>query len=83
MADTKFKLKHPFEFSGEKVSELSFRRPKGKDIKAALAKGEAEFVFVLFGNLCERSAELIEEFDIEDLDALNNLMDGWGIRPNK
>lgn len=77
---TIFPLKHSVDFEGGTVSELKFRRPKGKDIKKLTkASDEMDGVFVLFGDLSERGPQLIEELDAEDIVRLTDLLDGWGL----
>lgn len=76
MSDTKKKsvtvdLEWPIEYDGREVKSLSFRRMKAKD--ALVAEGEtnqARSGYALFAALAGVDIALIEELDIEDLEAI-------------
>ncbi|KTE24464.1 MULTISPECIES: phage tail assembly protein [unclassified Sphingopyxis] len=83
MPDT-YILKHPITEKGTGaviIGEVVVRRPKGKDMKAA-DKAESDFhgSMVLIDRLCslpgggDVPANFSDELDVEDLDALGELV---------
>lgn len=67
-------LSFPVEFDGASVTEITIRRPKGRDtFKAQRAKGgEYEKGLALLADLCEVKQELLLELDEYDLDKIQN-----------
>lgn len=64
-------LEWPIEHDGREVKSLSFRRMKAKD--ALIAEGEASQArsgYMLFAALAGVDVALIEELDVEDLEAI-------------
>lgn len=79
-----YTLKHPFTEKGTGkviIGEVVVRRPKGKDMKAA-EKAESDFdgTMILIERLCslpdggDVPANFSDELDVEDLDALGELV---------
>ena len=67
------KLKHPLE----NLTELKVRRPKVKDIKAINSlkvEDEIERDLIFFEMLTGVSRKVLEELDVEDWNALQNLV---------
>jgi hypothetical protein len=64
----KITLKHPVQFDGREVKELTMRRSKVKDQLAVEKEkiSEAEREVRLFARLCNVPMELIEEIDLAD-----------------
>lgn len=71
-ATAPIKLDFPFDFDGERVSELTMRRPKVRDsLKASkVTGGDAERGLALISDLIERPVELLHEMDETDLEKL-------------
>lgn len=85
MADTKitypivYKLKYPFEFGDEHISELRLRRAKGKEFR--LFKGgdaDPEIMMELLARLSGQPPALVDAMDMEDvllaMDAMGNCL---------
>jgi len=67
------KLKHPLE----NLTELKVRRPKVKDIRAINSlevEDEIERDLIFFEMLTGVSRKVLEELDVEDWNALQNLV---------
>lgn len=74
----KLKLQFPVEWQGAAVTELTVRRPKGKDLRW-LPKGETgiEEMYPLLALLAGIEEGLIDEMDAADVAALNRLVNGF------
>ena len=75
----KITLSHPIEWNGTKVTALSMRRPKVRDMIAAdkLKGSDAEKEVLAFANLCEVEKEVIQELDMQDYTNLQNTYRGF------
>lgn len=62
------KLEYPITVNGQEYTQLTMRRPKVRDQKAAASQGknDADREIALFANLCEVEPDLIEELDMTD-----------------
>lgn len=70
-----FPLTHPFDFKGERVSEVTLRRPKGREIRA-MQNGKGSQIdrsFALMASLAEREVELFDDMDAADI----RQIDAW------
>lgn len=69
MIAKKIPLDYPFEFGGEKVTELNMRRSTCMEhiYNQEMDGSEIEMQHELFGNLCEVDPELFEEMDEADI----------------
>ena len=72
----KYKLQYPVEVGGEKITEVAFRRPKGRDMRLALNKGKnvGDLTTMMIVNLGEVSPEVVDEFDCEDWIAMSKIV---------
>ena len=71
MNKTTVQLDHPFEFEGERVTELKLRRIKFRDIEdIASLDGEIAKNKRLICNLAEVSPDLVSELDAVDVETL-------------
>ena len=64
-----FPLNHPFDFKGDRVTEVTLRRPKGREIRA-MQNGKASQIdrsFELMANLAEREVGLFDDMDAADI----------------
>ncbi|MBK0022211.1 phage tail assembly protein [Ochrobactrum sp. S46] len=64
-------LEYPIHHEGQEITELTFRRMKAKD--TLVAEGEenkAKAGFLVFAALAGVDVEVIEDLDIEDLEAV-------------
>ena len=71
----KIKLQHPDLENGERIESITLRRPRARDVKAALrAAGRdapaIEIDIALFSHLSELPPETIEALDLDDFQAL-------------
>ncbi len=73
------KLKHPVTIGGEEILELNLRRPRVRDQLAAEKGGanNAEKEVRLFANLCEVAPTVIEELDLADYRAIQEVYSGF------
>lgn len=73
MSSKTFPLRYPAEHGGVSVSEVTLRRPKGRDIRR-LASGKGTNVDVSFNmiaNLAEVDPGVVDDIDAEDLADIN------------
>jgi hypothetical protein len=84
------KLLVPVEFDGATVTEITLRRPKGRDMKRAANTGGSnpgDATAEMIANLAEISPKLLDELDGEDWLALaetvGNFMEGRGAGARK
>ena len=78
------KLKYPFEYHGEQITEIGIRRPKVGDIEALdNVKGESRRSIVLLRHLTGRSDDFIRKFDLVDLEKMTKVLSSFlgGARP--
>lgn len=70
-----FDLEFPITFNGERVTSLTLRRPKGREIRAMQnGKGTAiDRSFEMMATLAEREFALIDDLDAADI----KKMDAW------
>lgn len=61
----------PPVFDGEKITSLTFRKAKARDLLAADAvKGQLRKSMALFASICDVPLTVIEDLDIEDFEAV-------------
>ena len=77
--NTTIKLDHPFEFAGRKITEVSLRRPKTKDVVNAkkLTKSDDDFQLTLICNLAELEPDLLLETDAADYSKISEVVQGF------
>jgi len=64
---TTIELEYPFDFESEKVTEITIRRPKMRDVKKSQKhKDDMEKSIHMIADLAEVSPKLVEELDTED-----------------
>ena len=75
----KITLSHPIEWNGTKVTALSMRRPKVRDMIAAdkLKGNPGEKEAAMFANLCEIEPDMIAELDLVDYRRLQETYTGF------
>ena len=73
------KLKYPIDFEGGKLSEITLRRPKVADVTAAKKgkKEESEQEITLIATLSGLPPVAIEELDLADYKALQEILTGF------
>jgi len=75
------KLKHPFEFQGQTITALSFRRPKARDLllaeKQVQSRSEVEISIYLAAHLAEVDEKLIHELDAVDYFEIARVIEGF------
>lgn len=81
MADevrTTYKLKTPVKFeNGDIVTELSFRRPKGKDLRKLPAEESLNTVLILARLLSGQPDVLFDEMDVIDIQGVAEAVAGF------
>ena len=77
MTQTTIELDYPFEFEGEKITEINLRRAKYKDLKAARAMKEIDVQDYLFSTLSEHPPELFAEMDPVDIVKIEKVIMGF------
>ena len=86
-ANNEYALKVPLDNGGTKITKVTLRRMKVKDIKAIEAAGKdgnmAAGVAALAA-ACDLPSEVIEEMDVEDFTALSEKLASFlpKVRPN-
>ena len=75
----KVKLEHPVEHQGTTYTEITMRRPKVRDQKAAARAGKTpeEQETAMLVNLCEVAPEVFEEMDLADYLAVQKAYKGF------
>lgn len=81
-AAKKVKLEFPVEVDGEKITELTMRRPKVRDQRAASKQCGSSGLDVdlepqLFANLCEVDIKVLDELDMLDYGKLQDAYRGF------
>jgi hypothetical protein len=76
---TEIKLRHPIEIDGVRTTTFSMRRPKVRDLRAAekSAKNEVDREVWLLASLCEVPLDAIDELDVADYRALQDVYKGF------
>lgn len=83
MSSVKIKTKkhtliEPIMVDGREVTELTFRRIKGKDLKDMERQPKGmEQTFFLISRLADLPPEAAEELDGEDIDAASAIIEGF------
>ena len=75
LTTTSFPLTPPFDFKGERVTSVTLRRPKGREIRA-MQNGKGSQIdrsFALMASLAEREVELFDDMDAADI----RQIDAW------
>ena len=77
-------LNYPVNVGGINYTELTVRRPKGRDsIIASKAPGnDIEQAFFMLANLCEVTPEVIAEMDDSDIMRINEVLLGFKNPPS-
>jgi hypothetical protein len=73
----KVKLKEPVQFGTELVSELTFRKPKGKDFRRFPASPTMGDILDLVGTLSGQPKAVIDELGVEDLAEVSAVVEGF------
>jgi hypothetical protein len=75
---TKYTLLEPISFEGREISELQFRRMKGKDIRKVEAMSDRiEQTAFLIGELSGNAPAIFDELDAADIDGLSKVIEGF------
>ena len=78
-------LQYPVQHGGVTYTQLAMRRAKGRDLKLARKQAggdDADMDSYLMANLCDVSAEVIDELDMVDLRAVQEVLrDFLGLSP--
>lgn len=77
-------LDYPITVGGIDYTEVTVRRPKGRDsIISSKAPGtEVEQAFFMLANLCEVTPDVIAEMDDSDILRINEVLVGFKNRPS-
>ncbi|AXF86640.1 hypothetical protein DTO96_102395 [Ephemeroptericola cinctiostellae] len=77
-------LDYPVNVGGLSYTEVTVRRPKGRDsIIASKAPGnDIEQAFFMLANLCEVTPEVIAEMDDADIMRINEVLVGFKKQPS-
>jgi len=62
----KYTLKFPLDWGGTKITEIEFRRPKGKDIFDLKGHPSVEDLARVASKISGKELPIIKELDIED-----------------
>ena len=75
----KIELDYPVTVGGKEIKQITMRRPKVIDQKAAnkSATTDEDRETVLFANLCEVSPEIIDELDMLDYQKVQETYTGF------
>lgn len=74
-----YTLLYPINYKGEHITEIDFRRPKGRDVRAAFKvrnEGGEMYTSLLIG-ICEQTADFFDALDATDYVALIDICDGF------
>lgn len=78
-ANKTFPMAVPFQFEGETVTEVTLRRPKGREVRAmqnnAAPGTGGDVSFAMLASLAERSEALFVEMDAADVMKLEAWVD--------
>lgn len=75
---TVHKLLEPIQIEGREITELSFRRLKGKDIRAIEAlDNEVDKAACAISRLAGMPPEIFDEMDGADIEAVTILIEGF------
>lgn len=80
----KHTLVDPIMVDGQEVTELTFRRIKGKDLRDMERQpGNTEKSFFIIARLSGLPPEAVDEMDGEDIDACSEIIEGFMGRRRK
>lgn len=79
------KLDYPVSHGGTEHKEFTMRRPKVRDLKTAQKQGtsDADHETLMFANLCEVTADVIDEMDMADYAKLQEVYQDFLSPPGK
>ncbi|WP_321336591.1 phage tail assembly protein [Breoghania sp.] len=80
-----YTLEVPVEFEGREVVELTFRRIKGKDIKAMDRHNgtDVDKAFFMIARLSGMAPEFVDEMDGADFEACSKIIENFMGRPGR
>ncbi len=73
----KFTLKYPVTFGSETITEVTVRRPKGKDLRGIKDVQSTDGMILMIARLIERETAVVHEMDAEDLMAIGEVVAGF------
>lgn len=78
-----YKLQHPVTWNGESYSEIDYRRPKGRDMRAWMngRGGAGDDLRKLMSNLAELPEDFFDELDGEDFMGFSDCMSDFLPKP--
>ena len=76
---TKVTLKYPFDIGTENITEVSLRRPTGRDLAAMdeAGDGENKRAMILISSLCDVPPNYAFKMDAVDIGRLTNIIAGF------
>jgi hypothetical protein len=75
---TTYTLVAPFEFAGEMIAELHFRKPMAKDFREVpIEMKSVGDLLNLAGSLCGQPPAVIDRLSFEDLQGVSALVSGF------
>ena len=77
--DATYVLITPIQYNGERVTDIEYRRPKGRDVRKAFKVRNAggDMYLALLEAICEQTQDLFDELDGTDYVALVSLCDDF------
>lgn len=73
-----FALAMPFQFNGQTCTEVTYRRPKGRDMRKFLGTAGAGNKYTAMAvDLCELPEQFFDEMDGADYMAFTDVLDGF------
>lgn len=87
LANTRYvyTLGYPVTFQNEEITDIEYRRPKGRDVRAAFkVRGEGGDMYTyMLTAVCEQPEALFDALDGSDFVALTDIVDGFLSPPKK
>lgn len=87
LANTRYvyTLAYPVTFQNEKITDIEYRRPKGRDVRAAFKVRSAggDMYTSMLAAICEQPEALFDVLDASDFVALTDIVDGFLSPPKK
>jgi len=72
-----YKLKTPVKWGESVVEELTFRKPKAKDLRKLPMNPNTSDLIDLAGNLCAQPPRFMDELEIEDFTGMMEIVSGF------
>jgi hypothetical protein len=87
LANTRYvyTLAYPITFQNEEITDIEYRRPKGRDVRAAFKVRSAggDMYTSMMVAICEQPEGLFDALDGSDFVAMTDIVDGFLSPPKK